>query len=627
MTVQSAPASKSVFQYCSEYLISADETTIWNATARAFDTAHPAFSVASRHYGGRYQPLRVPSFQRGIEWDFTDLEDCITSQSKILGIAVLGRHLAAPQDLYILDGLQRFSAFTFLLHRLSPVLFGTTPSSFTLHASVQSSRELQDLQRASATELSLRGRFEYNFQALHYLTRKLVASTYGDWCRQGDEHLSELLDSRNGKFDVKRSLEFLAALHEFLGKPLFIEELSNFANFTELLSTFKGLNTIRVELTPADVCRSVLIDGVVRGGSPPDQVLAIDNQFNGAILTETGRVKRLLGPAIKVLEDQWLGDTRRTPPTIVPSLFSSPPAHAVIASQFSALTGWIARFDLWRNSSSYVDFIASLGDNPYVATMLYYFHRLHGNTATPPSDVELHQIVTAYLRRLLDGTIGDTLSITKRAGAGGFGSLTDFLREIAPPRAGLSGSPAQSAWLKTQLSGFRSVASARLVFNACLLPKVFGPGAQPFGSLFAPYTFSSGANNWSIDHLIPQNSFPDAEGRRPVPPSSGDGYIDSLSNLCPVLGSDNSSYQSTACSQKLDMSAAYYASYRTGPDARKRPGGLLHPFIDRVLSLQGCAGGAPGLDNRDLLAGTIPGGRCYGEERLDVLRDLLLDRI
>jgi hypothetical protein len=116
--------------------------------------------------------------------------------------------------------------------------------------------------------------------------------------------LEKLLNPQNAAFKSGRSIQFLDALEQFVAKPLFTQELYNFANMSELLATFRGLNTIRVELTGADVCRSVLVDGMVGANASPADVLEADNDFNEALLTPTGRVRRPFTPLISVLEHQ-----------------------------------------------------------------------------------------------------------------------------------------------------------------------------------------------------------------------------------------------------------------------------------------------------------------------------------
>src|ERR1700677_2229488 len=52
-------------------------------------------------------------------------------------------------------------------------------------------------------------------------------------------------------------------------------------------------------------------------------------------------------------------------------IFAAPLVAANILSQFNEFISWVNIFDIFRSGSTYLDFIADIGDNPYVATLLY----------------------------------------------------------------------------------------------------------------------------------------------------------------------------------------------------------------------------------------------------------------
>jgi hypothetical protein len=622
MPIFSHSNDKDVFLYCSDWLISIEDTEIWNHTNGAIDQTHPDAGIAANLIGN-YRALRVPNFQRGIEWDFQTLWECLTSRSRTLGIVVFGRTNNIPNVEFIIDGLQRFASFTYLLHRLDSILFqrpvANNPNPWNLHPTLATRQSLTNVQNIAAARIGIRGRIQYNHAALRLMRRQAVSQTYRAWCDKADAEIEKLLNPQNQHFQLGRSEVFFDALADFVAKPLFTQELSNFVNVSELLATFRGMNSIRVELTGADVCRSVVVDGMIGGQAGPQDVLKIDNDFNNTLLTPTGRVQKGLAPLVKVLEHEW---TDSQHPALVPSIFAVPLVAANIQVQFNEFISWVNIFDIFRSSSNYLDFIADIGDNPYVATLLYYFHRHRaaGTLTTPPPEAELHQIAVAYFRLLLDKGVGDTLPLTKLAGSNDLPTLADFLQRINPQRAGPLSGPPTPMWLQLALNDVRGPGTATVAFNACLLPVIHGNNPQAFGSPFNPTTFGRGANNWQIDHLIPQNSF------RPLL-SPGDPFKDSLRNFCPIIGSDNAAYNARDCAQKLDLATANLATYRT--DARKMPGGNVHPFIEALLTRQGANGGNAELNQRDWLINPtpVPGNRCYGDERIEILVRLLQDRI
>jgi hypothetical protein len=178
-----------------------------------------------------------------------------------------------------------------------------------------------------------------------------------------------------------------------------------------------------------------------------------------------------------------------------------------------------------------------------------------------------------------------------------------------------------TAWLRNALEGINGTSSAQVAFNATLLPPRHGANNLALGSPFTPVEFGKGANKWQVDHLIPDNTFSSN--------SVGIAAKDTLRNLCPIIGSDNASYKAMDCAGKLDRSAAYYATYLS--DARKFPSSSQpHPFISALLAKQGVSGGDRLLNDEAGLeeqVGTGQQKRCYGDERLTILCDLLVDRL
>jgi hypothetical protein len=614
-----------IFEYCTKYLVSVSSTKLWDAATNQCDPNHPQ-AGATIALGSPHRELVVPSFQRGIEWAVQDLESCIESQSSMLGIAVIGQVSTNQSIDYLLDGLQRFSAFTSLLAILDRELFtfpsNTDPNPLNLHPDIVAA--LGATYVITRQHSGLRNSIYYNDVALQNIHRQAVSTTYKEWRSSLEAHLKSFFDQNHPQFDRQRSVDFVNQFTAFIQKPLFVQQLYNFPTMASLLQTFKGLNTIRVELTAADVCRSTIVDGMLSAQPTAQlhqQVLHVDNRFNTDLLTNTGKIKRPYSPLIKVLESDWESSSAHA---LIPAIFTRPPIASDIVQECDELLDWLNNWLGYQSQSAYVSFLADIGDNPYVATLLYYFHyyKSSGGPLGQPPDSELHEVVLAYVRRSLDGTVGDTLAITKKAGKGGFQNLSQFLDAVNPQRSGSRLGPAARAWLENALVGINGTSSAQIVFNATLLPKRHGGSSLALGSQFTPVEFGRGANKWQVDHLIPENSF---SAR-----TTGIEYRDTLRNFCPVLGSDNGSYKATDCSVKLDSSSAFYSTYLT--DARKFPPGSTRPhsFISTLLTKQSVAGGDARLNQPKGLAERIGPGRpnrCFGEERLEILCDLLIERL
>ena len=81
--------------YCTDWLIGPDDTELWNHQNNAINVDDSQANICNV-LRAPHSKLRMPSFQRGIEWSFDTSCDCITSSSPTLGIVVLGNALVTP---------------------------------------------------------------------------------------------------------------------------------------------------------------------------------------------------------------------------------------------------------------------------------------------------------------------------------------------------------------------------------------------------------------------------------------------------------------------------------------------------------------------------------------------------
>jgi hypothetical protein len=252
---------------------------------------------------------------------------------------------------------------------------------------------------------------------------------------------------------------------------------------------------------------------------------------------------------------------------------------------------------------------------------MFFYHKRQKNpngSFLEPSNSDLHKLTITYIRKLLDGGVGDTLPITKETASRSNMTLTEFIESINPSRSGQPLLRTNQQWLFNALDAVKNANTAKIIFQACLLPDVHASAS--FGDRLEEMTFYRGQNNWTLDHLIPQNSFAPT-----LQPSVGDGFRDSLRNYCPIKGTDNSSYRAKDCALKLNDATSINTYIR---DPNKVIAGSPHPFIAGLLQKQGNTSNAE-LNHRDYLSipSPSPTNRCYGQERLEILRDLLLLKI
>jgi hypothetical protein len=119
------------------------------------------------------------------------LWDCIVSPSRTLGIIVIGTTTLNPNIDYMIDGLQRFSAFTSVVHKIGNVLFTRpsphNPNPWNLPPALVNRQSLANLQNIAAQHVGKRGRITYNYTALRLLRRQAVSQTYRIWCDALDD--------------------------------------------------------------------------------------------------------------------------------------------------------------------------------------------------------------------------------------------------------------------------------------------------------------------------------------------------------------------------------------------------------------------------------------------------------
>jgi len=617
MPIRNTSTEREPLKYCTDFLISFEDTQAWDHSTSTLSQSHPLAPYAAVLPRGQ-RSLKIPSFQRGIEWNFDLLERCINSRSRILGITVIGAHLGQPNHEFMLDGLQRYSAFLSLFFNLRSVLFDPIVPA-EVHPAVQGSPGFINLRRSMSFHSSLKPLVEYNYHAMQYHTRMLVAKSFSEWDSvELQPNLDRLINHQNADFKLDESIAFFAALSDFVIKPVYCQDISGFGNYGELIYTFSGLNTVRMELGAADICRSILVDGLAACSSPaatPQQILGIESEFNSAFLTPTGRIKRGFQPFISCLEENWKSSNGSHGRRLLPALFQAhqqPGNCQAIIAEFGALTQWVEDFYVHAESNSYLGFIKTLGDNPFVATMMYFMGKVQQPSAILDSD--LHKIAVAYLRMYLRNNVGSSLPITIKCASGDFQALGDFIQAVnanACPAA--VGSPVPRPWIEAALGAIKGTKRTQVIFAACLLPPVRSGAA--WGASFQTMQFGAGGSNWTVDHMIPDANF----GQ--TPPTLGDSFKDSLRNFYPIHGVDNSSYRRTPCATKLDAASTYYSTYISNPS--KLTGGAAHPFINQVFNLQAQAGGLAGLDNKDYLVVQDPStSRCYGGERFSILCDI-----
>jgi hypothetical protein len=540
--------------------------------------------------------VEIPSYQRGLVWDDEKFEELLDSQSVFLGNAIFGQFSiphrnhpfnelpATAKDYEILiDGLQRLSIGTALLNVLHTLVF-TDPPVESAAAPHFAALKMNAVQFAPI--------YQHNDYELQHHPRKAVQDSYrafrgilGNWVA------AEL---KNNAATVAPKI-----LRLFLMRQIAPDSYLGFPNPYEVTSTFIGLNTVRVQLNIVDWLRSIIVEKGSSSGWTPVEVEAVENRFTEIFAGSNGiDPERELMPFAAIIKDA-LGEEN---PTVQTRVFPSW-ATGLIRTEVEAFLDFVeAVFD--SNLNPYFTEIRATGSIPFAGCLCYYYRQYVGSGVMPTfiiggtsEDGELHDFLKANYRALFDGRIGRTRIYGEKLLRFPNYSLQDAGNELSRDCFGYD--------LATQIDRDWAIAAlkkadqkrAQRVFNACLLPTA--PGAT-----FDPLAFGKGANNYQIDHLIPDSAI--------VGNQAGEPEAQSIANFAPLRRTANNRQSNLACSQKLNSGGSYANECLMDP--------TVHPYVKWLVANQAPFGSQ--LDIQALLqSGTTP---PIAQQRIEWIADRLL---
>jgi hypothetical protein len=530
--------------------------------------------------------LRIPSFQRGIVWDDKKVEDLLDTTSLTLGTIIVGQ--VRSEMPILVDGLQRFGVGTALLKALYPEVLSPNPrqrGNATL---------FDDLRRHAA---GLEPIFDHNSRALRQHPRLVIRESY----QSLEEQINQLAQQHLAD-DPEPFAERVQRL--FLNRQVALDEYTGFSSMNDLSRTFIAMNTGGIELDSVDLLRSQLVDRAMERRWSASDVEDMENRFSAIFETNSGRghVQALA----TALNEALSSKTSRA--YIFPdwSRFDKPQSgsmlnfleEAVAAGTDSAAT---PNFPYFRE-------LYDCGPQAFTVIVLHFWVRRQAGAHAPDfaggrssSAKSLHLLLRAFYRRIIDGTIFRAENAIDSIMARGPSLRTSDVAEIVNPEGigGLGGSP-DGGWLESRIRGLDSRRSRRL-FNACLLPR-----RSQAGGRFLPARYGNAANDWTVDHLIPDSRAP----RNSV----GGVEAQRLPNFAPFPSKLNSGQRAMLCSVKLGP-GGYYPGHEGD-----------HPFLRWLLTVQ-----FPSVAPRSELdkpTRLVQGERKHiGDARISELARLLVTRL
>jgi len=547
--------------------------------------------------------IDIPCYQRGLVWEEEDFEQLLNSRSIFMGNAIFGSfELPTPRGSFdrvpdtathyevLVDGLQRFSIGTALLHILHLFVLSNHP---------RYPNEVQHYAALGMKAGSWAPVYEHNDHELTHHHRKAVRASYV-------EFKGILANWIENEFNQGRGQALAARIqHLFLQRQIAPDSYYGFRSEYDVTSTFIGLNTIRVQLSIVDWLRSVIVDRGATSGWAANALGDIDNRFTEVFIRGTNPVPELM-PFASIILDCL------TKPT------AAAPKHAacVFPSWMTGLDeGEVRRFldyvEVMRDfkGNPFFQEISKCGKMPFAGVLCYYYRLFLLNGNQYPSfinhggheDAELHAFLRANYRSLLAGCIGRTRDYAERLLREAI-SLTDMADEVSS--FGLScvlSSPVDPNWLRTVLAG-SDKARAQRVFNACLLPTSSTPGGS-----FKPHIYGTKGKSYQIDHMIPESIIQENQ------PGEAEAY--SLPNFAPVRRSANNAQSNLSCSGKFATGGSYANECALDPQ--------VHPYVQWLVGNQSKYGAF--LDDQNKLQpnSTPP----IVEERLAWLVNCLVNRL
>jgi hypothetical protein len=521
------------------------------------DNAPPDQAVLQAGYAGLTW-IEIPSYQRGISWSLTQLLEFLDTSSALLGNVILGQFPRAAgmfgqlptninEYVVLVDGLQRFAVGTMLLAGLHPEVLAATPNR---QGDATHFAPLAQIVGAHAAV------YLHNDEQLRQHKRRAIADQYTALRDEWTAHVVKELDAGNGADLATQVMDAL------LRRQVAIDIYFNFPGAVELMNTFLGLNTVRVDLGPVDLLRSYIVERATSSGWPPLQVESMENTFT-EIFTRDEKPDSELLPFVNVLVEHVRD------PAKAATVFPSWPGG--LAS--NEVDDFLDYVQACKNSADpYVSEIRRVGSIPFGMVLAHYYRRKLDGNGDPSffsggtiEHSSLHALLRACYRTLFDGRVGRTRRYVNTTLDGTLATLDAAADAMSVEFLGFGlGQQVDSGWLSAALNRIDKKRAPR-VFNAMLLPP-----PQPSGGTFAPLPFGRKSTETHVDHLLPESMI--------QANASGQPEALTLRNLAPLPANQNRVAKATSCSSKLGTGGIYDVYVQTAQNH--------HPYAAWLVSNQ-----------------------------------------
>jgi hypothetical protein len=540
--------------------------------------------------------LFIPPYQRGIEWSQEDIEDFINSSSVLLGNVIMGLF---PQSNYneLVDGLQRFSVGTGLLHNLWHKALSATPTNAIAGQLFQATLLPQRLQLYFPI-------VEHNHNTLLNHPRRAISEQYAKQYSIINSYIDGYLNSPN---TLQAFVNLIANL--FWGRQVSIDQYVGFQDSIQLSNTFIGLNTIRVELSAIDLLRSYIVQKGYAVNWTAADIDSIENDITDTFVSDNGKVNKLLEPFAKVCLLSIQSVNNLSPLYLFPNWTNLTTPDVTTFLDF--VEAFKDKID-FNNGNKYLYEVSKCGGLSFSLLLMHYYQEfIQQTTHTVQAFIqniqnsELHTLLRATYRIFLESNLGRLYFLLENSARRQYmnaASLADAINSVT--NAGALTGPVNRNWLIQSLGKVDKAKSQR-VFNACLLP------TQTNAQSFAPLFYGKRNNSWNIDHIIPNVSL--------VTNAAGYDEGDRIQNFCPTLRQYNANMNNTPAQTKLAVGNLYDQMIH---DIQQN-GLTLHPYLTRLISISRALNPQNLLNDQSQLLLTATATNL-GDHRISEIADILI---
>ena len=548
--------------------------------------------------------IDIPTYQRGISWDIDAFDLLLSSNSYLMGNAVLGefnlegdkeckfKYLPNTINSYsiLVDGLQRFSIGTITLVLLHKYVLSNEPLNPELSGHFTALK-----QRCGPNAIV----FNHNDYELSNHPRLAVKNSYNLLKENIDKYLQHELQSG---YIIDNAL---ALTELFIANQISLDHYNGFNSTAELANSFVGINTLRVELSDIDLLRAIIIEKGESANWQSDNLRKIENMYSETFLNEDKPESSLL-PFIAIIKN-CLSDNKKQK-----IIFPSWDNKKLDIQEVENFLNFIQQF-LAIQENEYIKEIKQTGYIPY-AGLLLYFYKINLINGSQPSILnnvninannDLYQYLRACYRVLIDGRIVRSRAIIEMLIVDPDEDLNTSANRLSEKFVGRTISDAvPENWLISRLQLANQTRSRR-IFNACRLFKL---GESNYHD-FLPDYYGNRNNQLNIDHLYPATSI--------IEDDKGAREANQITNFAPLLSQHNRMAKDTPCASKLSKEInGVYPQYLNSHNN-------AHPYCKWLVEVQSQYGSD--LDRQELLlANSNPN---IGDERIQWLTKYLLERL